>query len=467
MAKLTPLLVCVLVVCSGARADIGPMVYSGPTLTPIDHSIIRMQSEAVDIFVGDRLADSSYARKVHVKARFDMLNESADTCRVRVGFPVVDLRSYAKEIAKLGIYKFRAVINGIDSVTPRLSQVVCDYAREFETEQPWFTWDVVFPPGPTVIDVEYDVVTSYAFRRSYQNIAYILYTGSFWKGSIGNASVVVHFPDAVAPEMLVSEYTTTGYEIDGNRLMWSYEDFEPERRDNIRVQFIPPDLYTKILEYRSRLATEPENVGSLFELARAYLELSDARGVVWNGYRDYPGMAETLLQKIVELDPSNCKAWNVYLSYYCRMHAGALGTCRGGEVEVTPRQFALIKRARECCPEDRGIELWLEWADESSWVLPDTLGWRRAGDHKNIWSLERESCAGFGFSFEAEQLDFIHFFYEEKSCDPVYRGFDAFLVRNETPVSAGARKELVNILRWLYGRRMNARIIEYNQTSGI
>lgn len=87
--------------------------------------------------------------------------------------------------------------------------------------------------------------------------------------------------------------------------------------------------------------------------------LSDA------GYRDersltgFVRQGEELLLKVLEEDPHNAEAWNVYLANYWRFSFGALGR-RWGPSWLGKGQADAIRHAAEECPEDPTIKLWLE-----------------------------------------------------------------------------------------------------------
>jgi len=87
--------------------------------------------------------------------------------------------------------------------------------------------------------------------------------------------------------------------------------------------------------------------------------LSDA------GYRDGRSLTgfvregEELLLSVLEEDPHNAEAWNVYLSNYWRFVFGAMGRS-WGPAWFGKEQVRAIERAAENCPDDATIKLWLK-----------------------------------------------------------------------------------------------------------
>jgi hypothetical protein len=66
---------------------------------------------------------------------------------------------------------------------------------------------------------------------------YILTTGKPWKGNIGKAVVTFELMN-ISPVRIDKEYTLpSGYKIDSNKLIWQFNNFEPE--ENISVALKP------------------------------------------------------------------------------------------------------------------------------------------------------------------------------------------------------------------------------------
>jgi hypothetical protein len=313
------------------NADIAPMEYSGYSFAPSSNADIRMTNETVDIYVGDRISSEHYVRMARVVADFEMTNESADTISLNVGFPVEALflrragwdslstsrvddlmaQDAVAEYSKHGMYDFKVSVNGGEIFAPGFIKTKGQLIRKFESDYLWYGWQAVFPPGPTRVRVENKVRTNYMGGRGYQNLHYVLYSGSFWKGTIGKAVIRVHPPDDAGEFVL--GWVTPGNSRQGKCIVWEYEDFEPGPQDNIRLLYLPFDAQKRIEELEKQVERNKRDADARTELARVYLGIA-FKGAETGQYPDLAKKAEILLQEVVEIDPKNALAWNIYLT---------------------------------------------------------------------------------------------------------------------------------------------------------
>jgi len=453
-----------------ARADVAPVIYYGRTPAPVANSDIRMESENVEIFIGEPVADSVFVRKARVKASFSMLNESNDTCRVLVGFPIFDLMYNISPHDELGIFDFSVIINNADTVIPVMSHVVGDYTTRNEKEHMWYGWDMVFPPGRTSIDVEYGLRTSHTKSRCYQNLGYIMYTGSYWKGPIDHAEITVRLPERVDSEWLVGPRTTPGYQINLREIVWVFEDFEPSRTDDIRVEFMPPELDASIKQLESRLSVDSLNANALVALARLYLKAARTSGAEpsGSGYPDFAGKAEPLLKRAVALDPSNTLAWNTYLTSYFRIHDAAFGLGWHERFPLLEEQAALIRTAYKHCPDDPGVSLWHQLITQSEWELPETLGRLDSQQTSRLSIRIPHYYEGHGSPvFTDDEMAVIREFYDEKEYQTDRGPSGGWLVRNDKPLSTESEARLKTILSRMFVRWITDQIRVHNRRAGV
>jgi hypothetical protein len=112
--------------------------------------------------------------------------------------------------------------------------------------------------------------------------SYILRTGALWKGTIGEAQVVVHFPGSMPPggfgpfrseAMLLCP---PGYEVNGRTVTWMFKDFEPD--EDIHIEW-SRDLALAASD-PVRLAPRDEAPGLQLEMAKSLIEHDNWRAVV-------------------------------------------------------------------------------------------------------------------------------------------------------------------------------------------
>lgn len=86
--------------------------------------------------------------------------------------------------------------------------------------------------------------------------------------------------------------------------------------------------------------------------------------VDYKGFRSqFPAIeeAEDAIKRLLEAEPKNAEAWNVYLANYYRIGFNAVGLFRWGNTRFYSRQITLIGRAHQECPQDAAINLWYQW----------------------------------------------------------------------------------------------------------
>lgn len=149
----------------------------------------------------------------------------------------------------------------------------------------WYTFTVSFAPGQ-----ERRVTNTYRVTNTQNSVGdvfvrYILTTGSYWKGEIGQATVTLHL-GKVGPDQLTRLYPNNWrFAHDGRTLVWERRNFEPAHdllvafslraADDAFLATLEPSERDRILSRRSQFhrlvqdAPGPEAVKALYEEAVA------------------------------------------------------------------------------------------------------------------------------------------------------------------------------------------------------
>ena len=265
-----------LLVPAAAFADLAPSVYDGISIFPVTNTDISMREEIVDIFVSD---DANGRYICDVRADFIMENSTDRRIDILVGFPLpfqpyvgegtCEMTMGAAEI-KDDYYRFSAKANGVPVDSISASKVRGKVFSERADDCSWFGWGQSFSPGTTRIEVEYSFVTTPDVVYSAAMMGHSLHTGSLWKGPIGRAVIVVHFPPEMDREFIFG-LKPEGYVIDDGKVLWDFKNFEPGAGDSIRAGFMQFDVIKEIETARSKCASAPNDAEYKTELAEAYL----------------------------------------------------------------------------------------------------------------------------------------------------------------------------------------------------
>lgn len=143
---------------------------------------------------------------------------------------------------------------------------------------PWAVWQVDFPAGRDInLRVQYRTVGVDYYGSV--DFYYLLETGAGWRGSIGQGDIIFQFPYSADVNMVEprADYiralypaTTPPFIAEGNTLRWHFENLEPTRADNVRLQIVRPDLWQAILAARERTFQNPNDASAQIQLAQAY-----------------------------------------------------------------------------------------------------------------------------------------------------------------------------------------------------
>lgn len=186
----------------------------GVDLTPLSERVpsVAMRREEVDITIGPGVAV--------VQASFWLENEGPALV-MDVGFPAFGPVFWdAKAGAALMDFQIQ-----VDGVHLAYSEARLDN-RPFPM---WLSWRQHFPAGRTTrVDVHYWVPLCGYRGWSRLPFTYVLRTGRFWKGVIGEAIVRVRAMDI--PFEAIREAFPLGYKLDAfaKQLTWHFRDLYPE-----------------------------------------------------------------------------------------------------------------------------------------------------------------------------------------------------------------------------------------------
>jgi tetratricopeptide (TPR) repeat protein len=149
----------------------------------------------------------------------------------------------------------------------------------------WEHFPVSFPVGKDIaIEVTYTTEPYYDADASYV-YAYILETGTGWKDTIGTADVIFQLPYELNDSNFYS-CQPSDCVLNGNKIQWHYEDFEPT--SNISISLLPPPLWQRIDLEKKNTIKNPSDGEAWGRLAKAYKESITER----RGFRSEPAALE-------------------------------------------------------------------------------------------------------------------------------------------------------------------------------
>lgn len=220
-------------------ADIGPkpLDYAGhPTpLGDMKGIEVEMASEDVKLVLSPG--------KLEVEAVFHMVNHGADV-EFEEGFPVGPFKSMTAFSIEMDgkAAPFKLVDRA--SSDPRLDrskEANPDYfggkgGRREKVADFWYVWNAPFRKGGRhVHTVRYTVGLDH--QHFYKQTGYVLHTGAAWKNPIGKAVVTLTFGKGFGPMNLRQFSPLEGARLDGDRVVWTFEKFEPGKEHDLRIGY--------------------------------------------------------------------------------------------------------------------------------------------------------------------------------------------------------------------------------------
>jgi hypothetical protein len=272
MRKIAACLVLVVMVAAGfpAAADDYESGRDGDSVYPVKSTAVRMASERVEVFVEWATERGGHA-KMRVAAEFVLVNDSTEPHATLVSFPA----SYYDE-------KFTRTVDGQKVAVPKYPVKDPEgLVRYYDA----YTSEIRFEPRQTRrVGVTY--VAAADARSGWPPYpagwSYILRTGALWKEKIGEAQVIVHFPEAMPPggfgpfrseAMLLCP---PGYEVNGRTVTWTFKDFEPD--EDIYIEW--DDGLVLAASDPLRLAPRDEAPGLQLEMAMSLIHNHSHHAIV-------------------------------------------------------------------------------------------------------------------------------------------------------------------------------------------
>jgi hypothetical protein len=388
-------------------ADIAPTRHAGSAIVPQTNSHVRMEKAEVEIIWGEPCT---------ISARFRMVNEGAEE-EVAFGFPL------PPKVDRAGIlspqpYEVGMVIDGTKAVVHPPASRTMETEWEWYTCKHTFKPGVT--DITVTAELRPSLVYAGPFREA---LYYTVETGAKWAGVIGDEVVTIRFPGGIAKDQIISakpggaevgadflrwrfiQIEPKGKEFDialtyiQPAVMRTLESLRaafqqspsPERALRLAVHllvlgnaksnsgFPPPELSAaefarlldKIAEGRDRATfvqhyhVRGENSFRASSSEWTEERLAIIRILADAGYRDdqsnswFIKEAEELLLKVLREDPTNARAWNIYLISYWRFSFAAMGHWFG-QTYLNKEQRRLIGAAARNCPKDEVIGMWLK-----------------------------------------------------------------------------------------------------------
>ena len=195
------------------HADSAALRAVGSGLVPVADQIppVIMERERVDVHLFPMVAV--------VDASFDMLNEGPEL-ELEVGFPSFGAPAFFEAI-DVGLMDFSVKVDGVP---------VAHVERRMENRAfpLWRAWQQRFrASGRSRIEVRYWTPLWGYNGISRLPFTYVLRTGRFWKGPIGDAVVCIHATGI--PVRAIREATPDGYRLETGSLTWTWRSLVPER----------------------------------------------------------------------------------------------------------------------------------------------------------------------------------------------------------------------------------------------
>ena len=284
---------------SSVSTDDSPRQSVGKTVRPTTEAPVRLLSEKVTIDIDGNVAE--------VSCFFVLLNEGPpDT--IEVVFP------YSRRMG--AIVDFEARTSGwVEDVPERMGDVPVVTKQSDSEEFPHSkTFRVPFRKTGQQVKVLNRYWTrvhsaGQPYRLQDYLFRYILKTGAFWSGTIGEAEITMNLKN-IAPGQVTklspSEFDREDNTREGIRVRWQFTDFEPT--EDIEVRYMQPLLYQRLVTSKLKLQTDPDDAQAHFELGTVYFNQDNYES----------DRAERAFLKALSLDPKHLPARYFLATMYIR-----------------------------------------------------------------------------------------------------------------------------------------------------
>ena len=330
-----------------AQADVGPepILPAGSSLKPEYKTPIEMQAEKVILNVREATeADNSvvawdaagygfdvwFPAVAEVEADFTMWNPTNGKVSTTVWFPLAlaledDRWLNHPDAIVPAIQRFQIIVKGkpvdyqvIDLPNPKGEQ---------RPPLPWARFPVTFPAKEkTAIKVSYMLPAQRPetkWKGLIMEFGYIFQTGAGWAGPIGKAVLEVNLPYPVSPQTIVK--MPQGGIVDGGRVRWSWENFEPGPANDFSISLMQPVPWEHLKAAQVAVKASPKDGQAWVRLCGTYYGLS------YSGWHKNPGFGEIFpplgveacqeaASLLSETTPSDGPAWLDLSAIYYRLN---------------------------------------------------------------------------------------------------------------------------------------------------
>jgi tetratricopeptide (TPR) repeat protein len=278
---------------NNARADVAPPEPpSGTNPMPGEElTNVRMVAETVLIDIdGDSPYDDGLAT---VTATFTMRNLGNVDEQMDVRFPLDQTINWGGLCSDIPYFSpitdLKVKVNGQSISSQKTYQTITiptgDEPEPTVTIPCWEHFPVSFPTGKDVIIQVIYTTEPYQDADASYAYAYVLETGIGWKDTIGTADIILQVPYELNDSNFYSCWPEDCV-LNGNKIQWHYEDFEPT--SNIGISLLPPPLWQRVGLERKNTTENPNDGEAWGRLAKAYKESIMER----RGFRSEPAAIE-------------------------------------------------------------------------------------------------------------------------------------------------------------------------------
>ncbi|MFC1490384.1 DUF4424 family protein [Candidatus Latescibacterota bacterium] len=253
-------------------ADLAPVLGIGKTIRPRTDTSVRMASETVDIIIDGNIA--------YVNCMFELTNDGPpDT--LEVGFPLgMNVKKKDDDVIemqaeRLGQDFSARIIRGqqLPVTQKRIDPEYTDDPSLFISE--WVTFTVPF----TAKGQTNKISTTYWVAIKPKNnkapfsdllFKYVLVTGAYWKGPIGDAKITVKLRNTTFDK--ITYISPEGYDRDNAEISWHLTDFEPT--EDIEIYFRQNIVNDRLNTAQALLQEDPNDAHGHFLLGTVYFAQS-------------------------------------------------------------------------------------------------------------------------------------------------------------------------------------------------
>jgi len=297
---------------SAVHADMAPPAQPpGSVLAPDKNTtMVQMVSEKVIIQV-TKVANLYYQKNTfgavnaEVSASFFMQNQGQKNEKMQARFPLSNFSGYGDGSFNYPeIQNFRVWVDQVEKkwmVTETPNLLNKDYAPI-----KWASFEATFLAGKQVqVDVTYQMQSTGYLPQAHFD--YVLETGAGWFGPIGSGEIILALPYPASKENVNLSESTSGGQIMGNAITWTFTNLEPTKQDNWYSEIVDPDTWQSILDYRMKLEKTPDDVTLLTALAEKYESIAYGKGpwMVNSGTEPLILLCREVYQKAIALKPDD------------------------------------------------------------------------------------------------------------------------------------------------------------------